>query len=110
MAEAPSQLPCAEILKVLANETRLGVVQQLLHGPRHVGEMNEQLQLDKTLLSHHLKILRENGIVEAERDGKAVMYRLSPEIEAAKRGAGLDLGCCQLLFDRQYLAVLDSPP
>lgn len=104
MADLSSKLECAEILRALANDTRLNVVQQLLAGPKHVGALNEELQVDKTLLSHHLKILRETGIIEAERDGKSVLCRLSPDIEAAKRGAGIDLGCCQLLFDRKYLS------
>lgn len=104
MRDIIDQNCCADLLKVLANDTRLSVVQQLLEGPKQVNELNDQLQIDKTLLSHHLKILRECGIIEAERDGKSVVCRLSPKIEAAKRGPGLDLGCCQLLFDKDYLA------
>jgi len=101
-----SQLPifndatsCADLLKVLADETRLAVVQQLLEGPRHVGEMNEELGIDQSLLSHHLKVLRESGIVSGERDGKAMLYRLTPEVEARRDGRTLDLGCCQLQFN-----------
>ncbi len=90
---------CAEMLKVLADETRLGVVRQLLSGAMHVGEINAELNVEKTLLSHHLKVLREAGLVEAERDGKAVLYRLSPAVESRRRGAGLDLGCCQITFE-----------
>jgi DNA-binding transcriptional ArsR family regulator len=91
---------CAEILKVLADETRLGVVQQLMAGPMHVGEMNQTLAVEPTLLSHHLRILREAGIVEAERDGKAVLYRLAPQVESKRRGRVLELGCCKLDFER----------
>ena len=95
---ASEDISCAELLKALADETRLGVVQQLLSGPKHVGEINEVLGVEKTLLSHHLKILRESNIVEAERDGKAVLYRLSPRVESRKKGKGLDLGCCKITF------------
>jgi len=104
MLDVIDQGCCADILKVLANDTRLSVVRQLLEGPKQVNELNDHLQIDKTLLSHHLKILREGGIIEAAREGKSVVCRLSPKIEAAKRGQGLDLGCCQLVFDRKYLA------
>ncbi len=93
------EVSCAEMLKVLADETRLGVVQQLLDGAKHVGEINEQLHVEKTLLSHHLKVLREAGMVEAQRDGKAVLYRLSPAVESRRRGKGLDLGCCKITFE-----------
>ena len=87
------------MLKALADETRLEVVKQLMSGPQHVGEINADLQVEQTLLSHHLKVLREAGIVEAERDGKAVLYRLSPAVESKRRGKIIDLGCCQLKFE-----------
>lgn len=90
---------CADILRVLADETRLGVVRQLMTGPRHVGEMNRSLGVEPTLLSHHLRVLREAGVVEARRDGKAVLYRLAPDVESKRRGAVLELGCCRLSFD-----------
>jgi len=90
---------CASMLKVLADETRLKVVRQLIDGPRHVHELNEAMGAEQSLLSHHLKVLREGGIVEAQRDGKAVLYRLSPEFESRRRGKVVDLGCCRLSFD-----------
>lgn len=97
--ETQSDISCAEILKVLADQTRLGVVRQLMTGPRHVGEMNAELNVESTLLSHHLKVLRESGIVEAERDGKAVLYRLASNVESRRKGAALELGCCRLVFE-----------
>jgi len=90
---------CAGRLKVLADETRLAVVRQLMDGPKHVGEINEPLGLEQSRLSHHLKLLRESGIVTAERDGKAVLYRLSPEVSVRPTGRAIDLGCCLLSFD-----------
>jgi DNA-binding transcriptional ArsR family regulator len=94
-----SETSCADLLKVLADETRLAVVQQLMQGPKHVSEINAELQVEQTLLSHHLKVLREAGIVEARRDGKAVLYRLAPHVEAKRRGPVIDLGCCRLVFN-----------
>ena len=97
--ETVSDVSCAEILKVLADDTRLAVVRQLMGGPRHVGEINEELQVESTLLSHHLRVLREAGIVTGERDGKAVLYQLTPNVESKRRGATLELGCCRLVFE-----------
>src|SRR5688572_15171792 len=65
---------CASLLKVLADETRLAVMEQLMAGPRHVGEINGPLAIEPSLLSHHLKVLRDAGLVTAERDGKQVLY------------------------------------
>lgn len=97
--EMDSESSCASLLKNLADETRLAVVQQLMHGPKHVGEINETLGVEQSLLSHHLKILRNSGIVNAERDGKAVLYSLAPEFEARTQGNAINLGCCQITFE-----------
>src|SRR5437879_2732802 len=90
---------CADVLKVLADQTRLAVVERLLDGPRHVGEINAALHLDPSLLSHHLRVLREAGLVTAKRDGKAVLYQLAREVLAARKGKGINLGCCFLSFE-----------
>jgi ArsR family transcriptional regulator, nickel/cobalt-responsive transcriptional repressor len=90
---------CAEALRVLADETRLHVVRLLLDGPRHVGQMNESIGIDQSLLSHHLRVMREAGLIVSSRDGKAVLYRLSPALEARRRGRLVDFGCCRLSFD-----------
>ena len=89
---------CSERLRVLAHETRMEVVGALLErGPLHVWEINEELDVEPTLLSHHLRVLREAGLIEAERDGKALLYRLAPGVRTAK-GRGVDLSCCVLNF------------
>jgi ArsR family transcriptional regulator len=93
--DAPS---CASLLKVLADETRLAIVEQLLDGPKRVSEINETLRVEQSLLSHHLKTLREAGIVESERCGKGVLYRLAPAVEGVRRGKAIDLGCCLISF------------
>ncbi len=99
--------PCAAKLKALADTTRLAVVESLMAGPRRVGELGELLGVEQSLLSHHLRVLREMGLLEAKRDGKAVIYALAPGVEgAAARGRSpnratrtVDLGCCQLSFE-----------
>jgi ArsR family transcriptional regulator len=95
---------CAEKLKVIADGTRLSTLRLLMRGPLHVGEMTEVLGIDQSLLSHHLRILREAGLVRAERDGKAVLYSLSGDIEAdplprSILSKSIDLGCCSLSFE-----------
>lgn len=92
-------MSCASLLKVLADETRLAVVRQLIDGPKHVGEINESLGLEQSLMSHHLRILRDAGLVTAERDGKAVLYSLSPEFRGSTKSEAINLGCCLLSFE-----------
>lgn len=96
MTDSPTS--CASKLKALADPTRLAVMRALAsEGARHVWELNENLQLEPSLLSKHLRVLREAGLVSSERHGKAVLYRLTEG--AAVAGAGdIDLGCCSLTF------------
>lgn len=103
MQAQPAGIPehadhCAEILRVLADSTRLGVVRLLLEHPQRVGELNAVLRIDQSLLSHHLRVMRDAGLVLADRDGKAVRYRLAPKLAARRSGNGIDLGCCVLTF------------
>ncbi len=96
----PVQNSCAEKLKVLADATRLSVLELLREKPRHVGEINAVLDLDQSLLSHHLKVLRDQGFVRSTRDGKAVLYHLASEIQPQDGAIGINLGCCVLSFPR----------
>ena len=89
---------CAKKLRILADGTRLGVMKILLEGPKHVGEINAILQLEQSLLSHHLRVLRQEGFVKATREGKTMLYYLAPSVEAAGSCKGIDLGCCVLSF------------
>lgn len=93
----PDASSCAGRLKALADETRLAVVRYLMNGPSHVGGIQSALGIEQSLLSHHLRNLREAGIVEASRDGKAVLYQLSPTLERGRDGI-VDLGCCRISF------------
>lgn len=88
---------CVELLKVLADETRLAVVNCLMAGPRNVGQINESVQIEQSLLSHHLRVLRDSGLVVSERQGKQVCYSLAQSVKA-RRGSAVDLGCCRLSF------------
>jgi ArsR family transcriptional regulator, nickel/cobalt-responsive transcriptional repressor len=95
---AVKEVSCAEILKVLADDTRLSVVRLLMAGPRHVSAINAELNVERTLLSHHLSTLRDAGVVESEREGKHVLYRLASQVESKRHGKVLELGCCRLDF------------
>jgi len=91
-------LTCAEKLKVLADRTRLAVMESLMDDPSHVGRLVEILDVEQSLLSHHLRVLREAGLVVADRQGKAVLYRVAPETLVDGSRSAINLGCCQLHF------------
>ena len=93
-----SSKECAERLKALADEDRLRIVQALRNGPLNVGEIATQLKEEITNISHHLQILKREEIVQTEKQGRFVVYRLHPDVFAATRSSNecLDLGCCKL--------------
>jgi ArsR family transcriptional regulator len=93
-----AKLTCAEKLKVLADRTRLAVMEYLMEQPSHVGPLVDALDVEQSLLSHHLKVLREAELVVGTRDGKAVLYSVAPAAQTESRKA-INLGCCQLVFD-----------
>jgi DNA-binding transcriptional ArsR family regulator len=92
---------CAGKLRVLSDATRLSVIEMLLAGSKRVGEIRAELRIEQSLLSHHLKVLREAGLVKAARDGKAVRYSLAKQLEARHSGKAIDLGCCLLSFESE---------
>lgn len=66
----------ARVLKALANESRLVIVDRLNRGECSVGELTELIGSDISTVSKHLSLLRAHGIVEDRRDGNVVYYRL----------------------------------
>ena len=89
---------CATKLAVLADPTRLAVLEVLLEGPRNVTEINQHIGIAQNLLSHHLRVLRDSGLVISHRDGKAVRYKLAQGVELRPSRSGINLGCCSLKF------------
>ncbi|MFH2007068.1 MAG: metalloregulator ArsR/SmtB family transcription factor [bacterium] len=66
----------ARVLKALANESRLMIVDRLGEGECTVGELVELVGTDQSTVSKHLAVLRSHGIVEDRREGSFVHYRL----------------------------------
>ncbi len=66
----------ARVLKALANESRLLIVDRLSRGECSAGELTQIVGSDQTTVSKHLAVLRSHGIVEDRRQGSAVIYRL----------------------------------
>jgi ArsR family transcriptional regulator len=66
----------ARVLKALANETRLRIIDRLGRGECHVGELVAIAGVDQSTVSKHLATLRSVGLVEDDRRGNTVFYRL----------------------------------
>jgi ArsR family transcriptional regulator len=66
----------ASRFRALGDPTRLRVVQELVGGTRCVCELRERIDVSGPLLSHHLTVLRDAGLVTATRRGRWVDYTL----------------------------------
>jgi ArsR family transcriptional regulator len=74
----------AEVLKTLASPRRIEILHVLARGPIEVGRLAELIGASQPNVSQHLAVLRTAGIVDAERDGREVRYRLTdPDVTVA---------------------------
>ena len=66
----------AKVLKALANESRLMIVDRLARGESSAGELVELVGTEQSTVSKHLAVLRSHGIVDDRREGNVVFYTL----------------------------------
>jgi DNA-binding transcriptional ArsR family regulator len=66
----------ARIIKALAHPTRLFIVDELSSGERCVNELTEKIGVEMPTVSRHLSQLKSVGILEDEKRGSQVFYRL----------------------------------
>ncbi|MCA9571005.1 MAG: helix-turn-helix transcriptional regulator [Myxococcales bacterium] len=68
----------ASLFGVLSHPARVHVVALLIEEePRTVGDLVEHTGVERTLLSHQLRALREARLVTREREGRRHLYRLA---------------------------------
>ncbi|MGH2493956.1 MAG: DUF5937 family protein [Ktedonobacteraceae bacterium] len=67
------------VLRALADDTRLRALRLIAEQPRSTQELAPLVGLSEAALSKHLRLLAEAGILEAQRTGYYVLYRLVPE-------------------------------
>ena len=65
-----------DLLRALAAPVRIAVVLQLRAAPRCVHDLVDALALPQPLISQHLRVLKEAGVVHGERRGREVVYSL----------------------------------
>lgn len=82
---APEATAGAALLQVVADPVRWAVLQRLSDGTRCVCDLQEHVDVAANLLEHHLRVLREAGLVTTARRGRWVDYTLAPD--AAERVA-----------------------
>jgi DNA-binding transcriptional ArsR family regulator len=90
---------CVVALRALAEETRVRIVGLLIDHPMDVGAISGALGVSPYNVSKHLRVLREAGLLEVEKEGRLRRYALPEAIRReAAAGRVLDLGCCSFQF------------
>jgi len=99
-------LELADIFKALGDETRLTIVQLLVGRELCVCDILDSFVMSQPAISHHLKILRQAGVVRDKREGKWIYYSLNPATLALLGGV---LGSLQRDADKKSRTGRCSP-
>jgi len=96
------EIDCTEVLKALADRTRLRIVKALLEKDHGVNELTDRLQTSQYNISKHLRILKLAGIVDVRAVGTRREYFIEPELhrQLKREGPVLDFGCCSFRSDQ----------
>lgn len=73
-----SPQPALRRLKAVSDDTRLRILLQLAKGEHCVCDLGDELDAGQSLLSFHLRTLRESGLVTTRRVGRWVHYSINP--------------------------------
>lgn len=66
----------SQVFKALADPTRRKVLQLLRQGPMGAGELAERFDVSKPTMSAHFAVLAGAGLIQAEKHGRSITYRL----------------------------------
>ena len=69
----------ALVLKTIGHPVRLQIVAGLAHNCSCVKDIWECLNMPQAVVSQHLKVMKENGVLEAHREGTRMRYSLKNE-------------------------------
>lgn len=65
------------LLKCVGNRIRFKILQSLKNEEKHVTKIIEELDEEQSLISHHLKSLRDCELIKKRREGRKTMYRIA---------------------------------
>lgn len=72
----------AEIFKQISDGTRLRILWLLCHCEECVGNISAAMEMSDPAVSHHLKVLKNAGLIVSRRDGKEIYYTLADTLVA----------------------------
>ena len=93
---------CLAVLKALSEPTRMRIVRLLLKRSLGVNDISERLGVSQYNTSKHLRILRESGLLQTEKQGKLRLYGITAALASrlTSNKNVLELDCCTFRFDK----------
>jgi ArsR family transcriptional regulator, nickel/cobalt-responsive transcriptional repressor len=76
LLDAAAALDVAETMPALATPSRLLILDRLREGPRSVGQLARDIEMEQSAVSHQLRLLRHLRLVVGQRRGRHVIYAL----------------------------------
>jgi len=71
----------ARVFGALADETRLKIIKLLSEGEKSVDELVQAIGFAQSTTSHHLRVLKEAGLIKGEKRGRSVYYSLAQPLQ-----------------------------
>jgi ArsR family transcriptional regulator len=104
MADQLDTERCSKVFKGMADPGRLRILECLCEGHESVGNISRKLDMPMRSVSHHLKQLRNAGLVTSTRKGRFILYSISPLVSHQRSNLSLkvlDFGCCRIELGRK---------
>ncbi len=76
----------ARVFGALSDETRIKIIKLLSDDEKRVDELTRRLETPQSTVSHHLRVLKEAGLVQAEKRGRSIYYSIAPSFEGVETG------------------------
>ena len=86
--------PCkslAELAAVVSGSVRLEILKSLIIASRSVTQLADELDLELSLVSHNLRLLKANGLVDAQRIKRMKIYYLTERVRGSPNGQFIEL-------------------
>lgn len=98
MAIAKGESQQTARFKILSDPNRIRILRILKDQPLTVNHIVEKVGVERTLVSHHLKIMRENKMIVSKKCGRHVFYSIHEDL-AAECNNSFNFGCCVISFN-----------
>ena len=80
----PKKKICPQCLRLIGEETRAKIIQQLRKKPKNVSQIEANFSLTQPTISHHLRVLEKVGMVFGKKIGREIFYFLNKKYPCKK--------------------------